>query len=61
MTLELWKSGRLPLDQVQTTRRLNYAADSTLLERKSSLLELLLHISLAKVSQVAALARRRAI
>lgn len=51
----------VPLDQVQTTRRLDHAAHLAGLEVESGILKLLLHVALAKVSQVAALACGRAV
>lgn len=51
----------LPLNQVQPTRRLDHAAHLPRLERKSRILKLLLHITLAKVPEITALAGRRAV
>ena len=51
----------LPLDQVQTTSSLHNTAHLARLEAKGGILKLLLHVSLAKVAEVASLARRGAI
>lgn len=50
--------GNVPLNQMQPTSRLNNAAHLTRLERKRSLLKLLLHIAMAKVPEITTLARR---
>lgn len=47
----------LPLDQVQTTSSLHNTAHLARLEAKGGILKLLLHVSLAKVAEVASLAR----
>lgn len=44
-----------PLNQMQSTGRVHDARDAAGLQRKGSFLELLLHVPLAKVAQVAAL------
>lgn len=46
-----------PFNYMETARRFNDTADLTNLQRKGCLLELALHVSLAKVAQVAALPR----
>ena len=51
----------VPLDQVQSRRRLHDAADLALLQRERRLLELLLHLAGAEVAEVAALARAAAV
>lgn len=50
--------GFLPLNQVQPASRLNNTTHLTRLESESRILELLLHVALAKVAQVTALASR---
>lgn len=46
---------------MQSTSRLDHAAHLPRLQGESSLFELLLHVSLAKVAQVSSLARRAAV
>lgn len=53
--------GDSPLDQVQSALRLDDAAHLSRLQRKGGLLKLLLHVSLAKVAQVASLAGTAAV